>query len=411
MKYLQFLIVFVFITIFPISSFGITKHAVILVMDGARYTETFGDSTRANIPKISALASEGTLLSNFYTAKTGSIAESWTETNPGHARITTGTYQNISNDGTQLPTQPSIFQHYRKQTSAPATKAWVICSKDKLKILANSSATGWYNQYQPSMNCGVNGDGTGGYRADNLTHAIVKQKLTSDRPALMIINYAGPDSKGHANDWNGYLAAIKEVDGYADDLWKTIQADDSLKNTTALFIVNDHGRHTNNWTSHGDNCMGCRHVMCVILGPDIKSGFIDTITREQIDLAPTIANMMGFAIPTATGIVMNEIFKPITFVRRDNKTSYFSIMLEKITVTLGNNRNIMFSHLPSDVTKIEIFNGLGHRVANVAVDPLLKTAVWNTITTSGANVASGHYICKVTSTHIGTVLVPANVPW
>jgi hypothetical protein len=151
--------------------------------------------------------------------------------------------------------------------------------------------------------------------------------------------------------------------------------------------------------------------MCVILGPDIKSGFIDTITREQIDLAPTIANMMGFAIPTATGIVMNEIFKPITFVRRDNKTSYFSIMLEKITVTLGNNRNIMFSHLPSDVTKIEIFNGLGHRVANVAVDPLLKTAVWNTITTSGANVASGHYICKVTSTHIGTVLVPANVPW
>ena len=281
--------------------YGKTSHAIIVVMDGARYTETLGDSTQANVPKIAALAKKGLTFTNFVTATVGPSEGGKTETCPGHARITTGTYQVLANDGSVLPTMPSMFQYYLKHSGALQSRAWVIASKDKLRILANTSAEGWSGQFVPSMNCGVDGQGGHGYREDSATHAIVKKTLVSDHPVLMIVNYKGPDAMGHANKWKGYLKAIKEIDGYCADIWKTIQADPVMKNGTLLWIVNDHGRHTDDFTEHGDTCWGCRHIMSVAVGPDIKAGTIDTLTHEQIDIAPTIADLLGFSVPSAQG--------------------------------------------------------------------------------------------------------------
>ena len=288
-----------------------TNHVVILVMDGARYSETWGDPTHANIPQIATnLARQGVVLTNFYTDITSAVSGGKTETNPGHATLACGAYQNIANDGSQLPTLPTLFQYYRQQTAAPANRAWVVTSKDKLVILANSSAAGWNNQFRPSYNCGVNGDGTGGYREDYLTHAIARAALTNNRPAVMMINYKGPDAMGHSNNWTGYLAAIKEVDGYAADLWAAIQSDPVLKDTTTLFITNDHGRHTSNFTSHGDSCDGCRHLLCVVVGPGIQTNRISGVRRTQPDIAPTAADLLSLSVPTATGQIMSELYQP-----------------------------------------------------------------------------------------------------
>jgi hypothetical protein len=385
--------------VLAVSSFGLTKHAVVLVMDGARYTETMGDPSHANVPKIAALASQGVVLSAFVTARTGSVAESWTETCPGHARITTGTYQNIANDGTVLPTQPSMFQQYRQQQARPASSGWVICSKDKLFILANTSASAWNGQYQPSMNCGVNGNGSGGYREDNLTHDIVKQRLVADRPALLLINYKGPDAMGHANNWSGYLAAIRQVDGYAEDLWNTIQADDSLKNTTALFIVNDHGRHAADFTSHGDNCVGCRSVMCVALGPDIKTDVTSATTREQIDLAPTIASMMGFSMPTSAGEVMSEIFKPTSIAHHGADGAWRPSLVA--TWSASSSRSLVLNNLPGDAV-IDILTVSGAHLARLTGGQ--STVSW------AAPLATQRVICTVRSMSEPRlqVLIPTN---
>lgn len=288
-----------------------TNHVIIVVMDGARYSETWGDPTHANIPQIATnLALHGIVLTNFYTDITTAIPGAKTETNPGHATIACGAYQDILNDGTELPYLPTIFQYYRQQLAAPSNSAWVITSKDKLVILANSSASGWNNLYQPKFNCGVNGLGGGGYREDYLTHAVALAALTNDRPAIMLINYKGPDSMGHANNWGGYLAAIKEVDGYAADLWATAQADPVLKDTTIIFITNDHGRHTSDFTSHGDACEGCRHLLCVVVGPGFKTNQISGVRGTQPDIAKTAADLLGIALPTATGRVMQELYQP-----------------------------------------------------------------------------------------------------
>ena len=60
-----------------------TQHVVIVVMDGARYTETWGDPTHSNIPQIATnLARRGVVLTNFYTDITD-LLNGKTETNPG----------------------------------------------------------------------------------------------------------------------------------------------------------------------------------------------------------------------------------------------------------------------------------------------------------------------------------------
>jgi hypothetical protein len=47
--------------------------------------------------------------------------------------------------------------------------------------------------------------------------------------------------------------------------------------------------------------------MCVVLGAGVKKHQGSGVVREQIDLAPTIAAMLGFSMKTATGKVMEEI--------------------------------------------------------------------------------------------------------
>jgi hypothetical protein len=169
--------------VFAASSAGDNQHVVILIMDGVRYTETWGDPTHANIPHIANdLADHAVVFTNFYTDIATAIPGAKTETVPGHATLVCGTYQNLANNGSELPTDPTIFQYYRKQKKAPASSTWVVTSKDKLVVLANSASPKWKDQYQPSFNCGVNGDGTGKYREDNLTHPLVLNALTNDHP-------------------------------------------------------------------------------------------------------------------------------------------------------------------------------------------------------------------------------------
>src|SRR5687767_10255469 len=87
-----------------------TEKVVVLVIDGPRFTETWGDPDKALIPNIAG-----------YFAKNGVVYENFknlggTYTLAGHTAITTGYYQEINNGGKEIPRYPSIFQSYLKNT-------------------------------------------------------------------------------------------------------------------------------------------------------------------------------------------------------------------------------------------------------------------------------------------------------
>ncbi|WP_460919571.1 sulfatase-like hydrolase/transferase [Pontibacter brevis] len=272
-----------------------TKNVVIVVIDGPRYSETW-DVMPGLIPNMSKkLKGKGSFITNFYN-------DAYTYTNSGHAAITTGVNQAIDNYGNELPANPSVFQYFLKQSGKPATAAWIVSSKDKLHILADTQRPDWQGTYQPSINVGVNGPGTG-YRAYSLTLEEAKRVLTSNRPNLMLINFMEPDGYAHAGNSENYLRGISRSDRYVKQLWDFLNKDSFYKNKTTLIITNDHGRHLDEvdggWMEHGDNCAGCEKISFLALGPDFKRGSVIEKRYTLVDIAPTVARLLQFKMDPA----------------------------------------------------------------------------------------------------------------
>lgn len=282
-----------------------TQNVIIIVLDGPRYSETFGDYSRKYIPNHDRMYTRGVLLGNFYNMGT-------TNTDSGHDAICTGNYENLENTGQELPTYPSIFQQYLKATGKPAEAAWVVASKDKLEILANCKTEGWNGKYMPRTDCGINGLFSG-YRDDDVTFQRSKSILTQYHPNLMLINFKDADVSGHSALWAKYVASITKIDAYIKALYDQIEADSVYKGKTTVIITNDHGRHLNNvadgFVSHGDGCEGCRHILFLALGPDFKQGAGFDQKFEQIDISATIAKLLHFNMDYGKGKVIDAIFK------------------------------------------------------------------------------------------------------
>ncbi|RNI26975.1 sulfatase-like hydrolase/transferase [Rufibacter latericius] len=282
-----------------------TESVIIVVIDGPRFTETLGDSNHTYAPFLTKqfLTEGGIALTNFYN-------DGVTFTNPGHGTITTGYRQNVENSGKELPKNPSFFQAWRQQTKSPANSAWIIASKGKLEILANSSDSAWHNQYMPSTNCGTNSGS--GYRSDLTTFEVAMKVLQTDHPKLMLINFKDPDVGGHTNNWSGYLQGIKRADSLVAELWTYLNKDKAYKDKVTLLVTNDHGRHldgmADGFVSHGDGCEGCRHITLFAAGPDFKkNATIDTYYRQR-DIAATVAELMRIEMVTE-GEMMKELFR------------------------------------------------------------------------------------------------------
>ena len=283
-----------------------TKYVYILVIDGPRYSETYGEPTCKYSPLLcDSLKKEGTFYANFRN-------NGPTYTVPGHTAIVTGTYQRISNSGTALPKQPNIFQYFLKASGKDSTAAYVVASKGKLDVLVNTSHKKWNNQFVAPSYCGPNGNGLG-YGRDDKTFAKVTELVSGvNPPQLMLINLLAVDVYGHANNWDKYLESITKSDQYAAKLWQMIQENPLLKDQTTLLITNDHGRHLDGvrsgFVNHGCRCEGCRHISLLVLGPDTPKGKEVTEAAELIDIAPTIAEIFHFEMPTSKGKFLKGAF-------------------------------------------------------------------------------------------------------
>ena len=285
-----------------------TKHVIILVLDGPRWSETYGDSTFKNvIQQKEFLIPQGVFFNNFSN-------NGVTYTNSGHVALTTGVYQRVENTGKELPKYPSIFQYYLKQYKADKRKAWVMTSKGKLDILAYTRNKAWERRYYPSSYCGTKGSGLG-YPNDVKMFSIFKGLLKAHKPVITLINLLEIDAWAHQNRWDKYISSLKQNDKLAVELWNFIQADSVMKDKTTLFVTNDHGRHLdhvkNGFVSHGDKCEGCTKISLIGIGPDFKSGVEVNRPYHLLDVNATAAELLHINMPTAKGSVIWEMFKGV----------------------------------------------------------------------------------------------------
>ena len=275
-----------------------TRHVVIVVLDGVRYSESFGDSTHANIPIIwNQLRPLGTLYTSFWN-------DGATMTNSGHASILSGVREKLKNNGTELSHHPTIFEYFRQQTGAPLNECWVVLGKSKLQMLAFST----HKQYGPSYGAAVKTSPT--EYDDRVALSNTSSVLTTYHPKLTIVNVPAPDPFAHDGFWEKYLLAIRQADTVIASIWSAIQSDLVLRDSTTLILTNDHGRHTTDYTDHGDDCLGCRHIMLLAIGPDTPPGVVDSEVHKQIDIAPTVGALLHFNTPYSEGSVLKSAVAP-----------------------------------------------------------------------------------------------------
>ena len=85
-----------------------TQNVVVVIVDGLRFTEGWGDSTKKYIPLLAGnMAKNGVVNTTFYN-------NGDTYTSAGHTNITTGIYRPLDNAGNELPANPSVFKYWSK---------------------------------------------------------------------------------------------------------------------------------------------------------------------------------------------------------------------------------------------------------------------------------------------------------
>jgi hypothetical protein len=314
------IIVFFMIALLQATSFCYkTENVHILIIDGARYSETFGDTLHQNIPFIwNTLRPQGTIFTRFYN-------DSLTYTTAGHNSIISGTWQNIPNDDSQRANMPTLFEYFRKYRGTSQTDNYVILGKDKLHNLSYSSHPQFGSAYGATVLNSLS------QYNDTVTWSNLQTAIKTSHPKLTITNFGGVDYWGHMGEWQLHINSIKFTDSVIYKFWTDIQSDPVYKDKTTLIVTNDHGRHLNDWMYHGDGCDGCRHIMLFMIGPDIQPGLIDSTRRSQIDIAPTVAELLDFAAPFCTGTSLlpgSTLKGPVllTPINGDTNQTYLSTM-------------------------------------------------------------------------------------
>lgn len=292
-----------------------TENVIIAVMDGVQWTSTFGDPEHKYIPKMwKEFPPRGTLYTNFYNNDV-------TVTRAAHSTMATGTWQKNRNRGPRH-TMPTIFNYIRDELKLPEEKVWVIFGKGNYAYDPTTSFPAYQGKFKPSFKIGI---GESSLKYDLDVYQKVLRVMEEHQPKLIFANFGATDHLAHSGIWERHTKAIRHQDELFVKLWKKIQADTHYKDKTTLILLNDHGLQDDGlfegFAEHGSLDEGCRHVMFLILGPDIKKGTIIEKAAYLIDIAPTVGELLGFQTPLAHGEVLKEsLVKYLGLNRKEART-------------------------------------------------------------------------------------------
>ncbi len=370
-----------------------TRHVVIVAIDGARYSETLGDPTLALCPRLGLdLAGIGARPAVFRNVGA-------TVTNPGMSALATGTLQNIANDGSERPHQPTLFEYLRQQKGTPDSLVRVVVRKPKLNVLAYSDHPSYGATYGATVRMGFN--------SDALTYEAARADLFQYRPVLMLVHIGDTDFLGHANDWPGYLNSIRIADSLVWRLWNDIQSIPEMAGKTTLFVSNDHGRHDaqhGGFQNHGDACEGCRRILMVMAGPDNFTGFMSPAVHDQRAITRTAGYLLGVSMPLADGDtqVMDDLLlepsMPLGVPGANSSAPRLSLAVFPNPTRSGAEVRVSGELLRE--ARVELIDASGRRVATLTPGGDAATArswTWGGADDAGRPVPPGRYVVRVSA--------------
>lgn len=279
-----------------------TQRVFVVSIDGIRNTEAFdAPDPSIYIPQMwNVLRPQGTLYKNFYN-----LAETYTT--PGNNTIINGAWEFQPNIGLVLNLRaksPTIFEYYRKaHPEIPKEKFWAVVGKSNVRLAEHSLHPFYGGDYGAYLYCNTVSN-------DSVTWEEMKKVMDTYHPILVFLHLGEVDKAGHTGDTLTYFSAIRQADSIVSVLWDKIQSDPFYKDSTSLLITSDHGRHSDEnggFKGHGGICSGCKRLPLLALGLDIKKGEEVLFPHQQIDICPTVGELLNFETPLSGGYILNEM--------------------------------------------------------------------------------------------------------
>jgi hypothetical protein len=132
---------------------------------------------------------------------------------------------------------------------------------------------------------------------DELTFFMTKEVMNRFAPSLLLVNFWDIDI-AHYGSYSLYLQAIERTDRLVFELWKHVQALPAYRDKTTLIVIPEVGRdgdiHGNGFANHRSGDDSCRRVWLLALGAGVPRGAASGRTIRHIDVAPTVAKILGF---------------------------------------------------------------------------------------------------------------------
>jgi len=233
------------------------RYVVIAVIDGARFTETLGDRIISTFPSLEYAPSAGDCLYVLLQQRSDI-------TTPGHSSILSGSGSTSQTTAASIRIRRRFFEYYRKAFAVRQTMCG-YSGKKKLVVLAASDAAGYGNSYAATVNRLT--------LPSTTTTAHRRQRAPGDpvgTSRISIINFPETDNAAHQADKPWYLKAIHGADSLIVDLWSGFR---EIRCFMAKLLCSSQTITAGTWTceegfiDHGDSCAGCRHIMCIAVGP------------------------------------------------------------------------------------------------------------------------------------------------
>ncbi len=335
------------------------ENVVLVIIDGARYTETFGDPFRYHVPYMTEIAEEGIYNDEFYN-------DGFTYTSRAIPAIWCGAWTEVRDTtyngrDTQYTQNPSIFEYFRHDTGVPQSQCYYV-----LKYVSSLWLPSFHPDYGPDYWPTFISEGSDDL--DVLDNAL--EVIEEEHPQFLLVYFADVDHYGHTGVWADYLRAIEIADSAVGVLWDTIQSDEVYAGNTTMIVTNDHGRHDDahgGFSGHGCDCQGCRHIMLLAVGPGIRAGEVTEEYRTIPDIAVTISDILDIDHVEATGEVMVELFEEDEVDDTRQSTMPDDVILRQNYPNPFNpSTTVSYTLHQPGWARVSIFNSVGQQITTLA---------------------------------------------
>jgi hypothetical protein len=335
------------------------KVVVVTFGGGARDQETFMPEGQENIP---LLLSELIPQATFFTQVINrGILGHYVAT----ASLATGAYETFNNFAAVAPSNPTVFEYFRKDLKRPASDAWVIAPSNGFNRIGESEHRSYGaglgarvvlpkrllgsalsprdallydhllrdNYETPLYAPDIGGDSmqlhelaeilklsVNDFSAhaqslaspDELSVYIARRLMQQLAPSMIWITLHDIDV-AHSGAFSLYIDGIRRSDRLCATLWRTIQAEPEYAGKTNLFILPDFGRDSdedpggNGFQHHRTGDALSRTTWMLALGPGIRQNVVVDRPVQSVDLVPTLGALLGFASPYSQGKALTEV--------------------------------------------------------------------------------------------------------